>query len=81
VLTAQCQLAHKFVNHYLLSTLLRRRAAMLEIPVQFFAISPDQVRRTSVADGFGAFFIAIRERMRRPAVWPAESTSRTSAPR
>jgi hypothetical protein len=40
---------------------------MLEIPVQFVAISPDQVRRTSVADGFGAFFIAIRERMRRPA--------------
>lgn len=67
VLAAECPLAHKLVNHYLLATLLRRRAAMLEIPVQFVAISPDQVRRTSVADGFGAFFIAIRERMRRPA--------------
>jgi 2-phospho-L-lactate transferase/gluconeogenesis factor (CofD/UPF0052 family) len=67
VLAVECPLAHKLVNHYLLGTLLRRRAAMLEIPVQFVAISPDQVRRTSVADGFGAFVIAIRERMRRPA--------------
>jgi 2-phospho-L-lactate transferase/gluconeogenesis factor (CofD/UPF0052 family) len=64
VLAVQCPLAHKLINHYLLSTLLRRRAEMLEIPVQFFAISPDQVRRTSVTDGFGAFYVAIRERMK-----------------
>jgi 2-phospho-L-lactate transferase/gluconeogenesis factor (CofD/UPF0052 family) len=77
VLGVDCLLTHKLVNHYLLSSLLKRRAEMLEIPVQFFAISPDQVRRTSVADGFGAFVIAIRERMKRPAA----NTSRTSAPR
>jgi 2-phospho-L-lactate transferase/gluconeogenesis factor (CofD/UPF0052 family) len=65
VIGVRCPLSHKLVNHHLLSTLLRRRAEMLEIPVQFFAISPDQVRRTSVTDGFGAFFIAIRERLRR----------------
>jgi hypothetical protein len=51
---------------------------MLEIPVQFFAISPDQVRRTSVMDGFGAFFIALREKLRRPA---SPRNARTSAPR
>ena len=66
VLGVECSLAHKLVNHYLLSSLLRRRAEMLEIPVQFVAISPDQVRRTSIADGFGAFVIAIRERLKRP---------------
>ena len=62
-LASAVPLTHKLVNHYLLSALLRRRAEMLEIPVQFFAISPDQVRRTSVADGFGAFGIAVRERI------------------
>jgi 2-phospho-L-lactate transferase/gluconeogenesis factor (CofD/UPF0052 family) len=67
VLAVTCPLAHKLVNHHLLSLLLKRRAAMLEIPVQFFAISPDQVRRTSVADGFGAFVIAVRERLKRAA--------------
>jgi 2-phospho-L-lactate transferase/gluconeogenesis factor (CofD/UPF0052 family) len=64
VLAVDCPLGHKLINHYLLSTLLRRRAEMLEIPVQFFAISPDQVRRTTVADGFGAFYVAIREKMK-----------------
>jgi 2-phospho-L-lactate transferase/gluconeogenesis factor (CofD/UPF0052 family) len=66
VLAVNCPLAHKLINHYLLSTLLRRRAEMLEIPVRFFAISPDQVRRTSVADGFGAFYVAMRERLKKP---------------
>ncbi len=65
VLAVECPLAHKLVNHHLLAKLLSRRAEMLEIPVQFFAISPDQVRRTTIGDGFGAFAIAIRERMRR----------------
>ena len=64
VLAVTCPLAHKLVNHHILSLLLKRRAEMLEIPVQFFAISPDQVRRTSVADGFGAFVIALRERLK-----------------
>ena len=64
-LSASCPLTHNLVNHYFLSALLRRRAEILEVPVQFFEISPDLVRRTTVADGFGALFIAVRERLRR----------------
>jgi 2-phospho-L-lactate transferase/gluconeogenesis factor (CofD/UPF0052 family) len=57
-----CSLTHKLANQYLLSALLRRRAEMLEIPVQFFPISPDRVRRTSVVDGLRAAAVAIGER-------------------
>jgi hypothetical protein len=63
-LAARCPLTHKLANQYLLSALLRRRAEMLEIPVQFFAIAPGQVRRTSVLDGFQSIAIAVRERFR-----------------
>jgi hypothetical protein len=66
-LAAPCPLTHKLANQYLLSALLRRRAEILEIPVQFAAISPDQVRRTSVLDGFHSIGIAISERFRRSA--------------
>jgi hypothetical protein len=69
-LAAPCALTHKLANQYLLSALLRRRAEILEIPVQFTAISPDQVRRTSVLDGFHSIGIAIRERFRRSASLP-----------
>ena len=34
-------LTHKMANPHILSGLLRRKAEMLEVPVQFFAISPD----------------------------------------
>jgi 2-phospho-L-lactate transferase/gluconeogenesis factor (CofD/UPF0052 family) len=47
-------LTEKLLNQRLLSTLLAQRAEILETPVRFYAISPDQVRRTSVADGFRA---------------------------
>jgi hypothetical protein len=63
-LAAPCPLTHRLANQYLLSGLLRRRAEMLEIPVQFSAISPDQVRRTSVLDGLQSIGIAVRERFR-----------------
>jgi 2-phospho-L-lactate transferase/gluconeogenesis factor (CofD/UPF0052 family) len=63
-LSIDCPLTRKLANHHLLSALLRRRAEILEIPVQFFAISPDQVRRTSIADGFQALFIGFRERLK-----------------
>jgi 2-phospho-L-lactate transferase/gluconeogenesis factor (CofD/UPF0052 family) len=62
VLSLPCLLSDAQVNQYLLSALLRRRAEMLEVPVQFFAISPDQVRRTSVTDGFKAMLVALRQR-------------------
>jgi 2-phospho-L-lactate transferase/gluconeogenesis factor (CofD/UPF0052 family) len=57
-----CSLTHKLANQYLLSALLRRRAEMLEIPVQFFPISPDRVRRTSILDGLRAAAVAIAQR-------------------
>lgn len=60
----RCPLTHKLANHYLLSSLLGRRAEMLEIPVQFFPISPELVRRTSVVDGLRGLLVAIGERVR-----------------
>lgn len=63
-LVLRCALTSKRTNQYLLPALLRRRAEMLEIPVQFFAISPDRVRRTSVLDGLRAIGIAVAERLK-----------------
>jgi 2-phospho-L-lactate transferase/gluconeogenesis factor (CofD/UPF0052 family) len=47
-------LTHKRANQHVLARLLRRKAEILEIPVQFLPISPERVRRTSVRDGLGA---------------------------
>ncbi len=47
-------LVHKQANQYLLSGLLRRKAEMFEVPVHFYSLSPEQVRRTTVADGVAA---------------------------
>ncbi len=66
VLATPCLISDRHLNQYLLSALLRRRAEMMEIPVQFFAISPDQVRRTSVTDGIRAMIIAVGQRFGRP---------------
>ena len=44
-------LTDKQANQHLLAALLGRRAEMYEIPVQFFPISPERVRRTSFVDG------------------------------
>jgi 2-phospho-L-lactate transferase/gluconeogenesis factor (CofD/UPF0052 family) len=69
-LALPCPLTSKVANHHLLPALLRRRAEMLEIPVQFFSISPDRVRRTSVFDGLMAVGIAVAGRLK-PAPRPA----------
>jgi hypothetical protein len=71
VVSLRCPLTHKLANQYLLSALLRRRAEMLEWPVQFYSISPHSVRRTSVADGFRALGVALRERLRTRVEPPA----------
>jgi hypothetical protein len=47
-------LTHKQANQYLLSSLLRRKAEMFEVPVHFYSLSPAQVRRTTFADGVSA---------------------------
>jgi hypothetical protein len=35
--------------------LLRDKAEVIEMPVQFFSMSPDKVKRTTVGDGVRAF--------------------------
>ena len=56
---AGVDLTQKHANHYLLSRLLRRRAEILELPVQFLPISPTLVRRTSALDGLQALATMI----------------------
>lgn len=58
-------LTDKLANQHLLSVLLRREAEMFEVPVQFFAISPQQVKRTSPWDGLVAIATILRGRIRR----------------
>jgi 2-phospho-L-lactate transferase/gluconeogenesis factor (CofD/UPF0052 family) len=55
---------HKQVNQHLLPVLLGRKAEMFEVPVQFFSISPDQVRRTTPLDGLQAIATVLRAKMR-----------------
>lgn len=69
-------LTHKLANQHLLSALLRRRAEMFEVPVQFFSISPEQVRRTTPLDGVRAIGTALAARLR-----PAPATPAAVAPR
>jgi len=56
-------LTHKRANQHLLARLLRRKAEVLEIPVQFFPISPERVKRTSVVDGLQALGALVRGRL------------------
>jgi 2-phospho-L-lactate transferase/gluconeogenesis factor (CofD/UPF0052 family) len=56
-------LTDKLVNQRLLSALLRRGAEMFEVPVQFFALSPEIVKRTSPFDGLRALATALRGRL------------------
>jgi hypothetical protein len=55
-------LTDKRANHLLLSELLRRKAEILEIPVQFFGISPDRVKRTSPLEGLQALATIVWRR-------------------
>jgi hypothetical protein len=55
-------LTDKRANHLLLTRLLRRQADILEIPVRFFPISPERVKRTSPGEGLEALGIIIWRR-------------------
>ena len=55
-------LTDKQANYQLLSELLRRKAEILEIPVQFFPISPERVKRTSPLEGLHALATIIWRR-------------------
>ncbi|MGC4085753.1 MAG: 2-phospho-L-lactate transferase CofD family protein [Vicinamibacterales bacterium] len=63
-------LTHKRANEHLLARLLRRKADMLEVPVQFLPISPDRVKRTSVVEGLQALGALVSGRF---AASPAAS--------
>ena len=71
--------AHKLANHQLLAALLRDRAEVLEIPVRFFPISPERVKRTSVVEGLRAILEIVagrfRSRPRADSRRPAEVSS------
>jgi len=65
VLAAPVVLTHKDINQYLLSDLLRRKAEMFEVPVHFYSLSPDKVRRTTVRDGVRAVATILWRRLKR----------------
>lgn len=58
---------HKLANHQLLASLLKDRAELLEMPVRFFPLSPDRVKRTSALDGLRAMAAVVGRRFARRA--------------
>lgn len=75
-------LTDKLFNQRVLSVLLRRSAEMFEVPVQFFALSPARVKRTSPVDGLLALATAFSGRFRRlePARPPVPRAADRSSP-
>jgi hypothetical protein len=57
-------LDHRGLNQELLSLLLRDRAEIFEVPVQFLPISPEKVRRTTVAEGLRSLLTILWRRFR-----------------
>jgi hypothetical protein len=53
---------HQGVNQHLLSLLLRNWADIFETPVQFFPISPEKIRRTTMLDGLRALWTILQWR-------------------
>jgi 2-phospho-L-lactate transferase/gluconeogenesis factor (CofD/UPF0052 family) len=68
---------HKRINELLLARLLRRKAEILEIPVQFFPISPERVKRTTLVDGLRALVTLVAGRLTAPR--PPGAATRTAA--
>jgi 2-phospho-L-lactate transferase/gluconeogenesis factor (CofD/UPF0052 family) len=65
VLCLPVLLTDKLANQHLLSVLLGRKAEMFEVPVQFFSLSPAQVKRTSPLDGIRALATVLTGRFKR----------------
>jgi hypothetical protein len=57
-------LDHRGLNQALLSLLLRDRAEIFEVPVQFLPISPEKVRRTTVSEGLRSLCTILWRRFR-----------------
>src|SRR5262249_48379231 len=60
-------LSDPLLNQRLLSRLLRERAELLETPVRFYAMSPAQVRRTTIFDGIRALAKIVWWRLSEPS--------------
>jgi len=52
-------LKNSSANQQLLSVLLRRRAEILETPIQFFPLAPEKVKRTTTPEGLRSLFAAL----------------------
>ena len=63
VLRVPSALNDKLVNQHLLSVLLRRKAEMFEVPVQFFSMAPDRVKRTTPLEGLRAAATVLKARV------------------
>jgi hypothetical protein len=79
-------LSHRRANQQLLSRLLSRKAEMFEVPVHFYSVSPEQVKRTTIADGLKAIGTILFGRVRtwrvpRRAAALATEPAKTAAPR
>jgi len=70
------EVTDKRANHWLLSALLRRQAEILEIPVRFFPLSPERVKRTSPLEGLEALATIL---MRRLAPQPRAEVTKAAA--
>ncbi len=73
-------LTHKRANQYLLARLLRQRAEVLEIPVQFFPISPARVKRTSLGEGIQALWTLVSGRFKSDPARPQPVDAAASRP-
>src|SRR5207248_8917460 len=79
-LAVEIPLTHKRANQYLLARLLRRKAEILEVPVQFFPISPERVKRTTVVEGLQSIGALMRGRLSPvPAARPAPDARAAAA--
>lgn len=56
---AAIDISSKSLNQQLLSILLRTKANIFESPVQFFSLSPDKVKRTTILDGIKSLLTII----------------------
>jgi 2-phospho-L-lactate transferase/gluconeogenesis factor (CofD/UPF0052 family) len=70
LLSVNVPLSDKRVNHRLLTTVLGAGGDIFETPVQFFPLSPERVRRTSVLDGLRALGVILFARRSAPPVAP-----------
>jgi 2-phospho-L-lactate transferase/gluconeogenesis factor (CofD/UPF0052 family) len=72
----------KLANQYLLCALLREKADVLETPVQFLPLSPERVRRTTLAEGVRSLAVIGWQRLSGPRrAAPAAATAADMKPR